>query len=916
MRVMRKLAPAFLLVVAGCVATSGPPPDPSSTPGVHGLTIEEEATILALEDRREHDPAITAAWVAHPNALHRQRIALALGRIGPHTFVDENGDDDYDAGFEYRAGVRELIALSTDPDRKVRETVAFALGEIGDRLATDTLFLLAQDADGAVAGEAVEALSKLTNDPGWVSTYQQRFIWLTLEPWPEGVRAHALRFLFRFDTDIVSKAAMDALSSPSPILRQEATYSLSRRGYEPARPQLELLLSDPNVLTRMYAAAALGRIADAASMPALVAALGDVHPWIRTNAAVALSRVLEKDPRLARPDDLPRIMAAADDPDPGVRAVMIDVLALYGKTLGGARTRFVRSLRNGTLSERELAAASTVRRFRPENLERWKFEPFPTAIVRALEYSGPWKEWRSQFYTHENPAIRAAAIRAIPRGNEEAEGEVIAAALDDEDVIVRATAIEKYVEAAMSWKEAASVDPDAPRPRARTTGVPRIPLPRSITDPVAGMPGSEPKPRPAPVVTAPKPLPKRVTIEDIRAAIAEAKEGLNARITLLQGMEERERSSELNDARLAAIRAVVKLQDLPGRRAYLRGLLTDRDPVVRRVAADLFVEEIGADRPRYTPLPVERPGSEYEEIVRWSREPHTATIHLPRGNIELVLLAQNAPMTAWNFAQLATKKFYDDTSFMRVVPNFVIQGGDPRNDQNGGPGYAIVDEINLQKYTRGAVGMALSGPDTGGSQFFIAHSPQPHLDGGYTIFARVYDGMTSVVDQVERGDRVTTITIDEKAAPGQQEASIANVSLPLFIGDVTSDRLLEAVPGYAEAMSQYAPDATVLEMMKMYVKPNDRIEVYMGTWCDDSQREVPKLLRIVTDLATSHDVKIPLTITAVDRGKQMPAKALAGKDLQRVATVIYYRGKRELGRIVEQPVSLMEDDLLALAATE
>ena len=118
-------------------------------------------------------------------------------------------------------------------------------------------------------------------------------------------------------------------------------------------------------------------------------------------------------------------------------------------------------------------------------------------------------------------------------------------------------------------------------------------------------------------------------------------------------------------------------------------------------------------------------------------------------------------MTAWNFAQLAQKHYFDRSSFMRVVPNFVIQGGDPRNDMEGGPGYAIRDEINLQKYTRGAVGMALSGPDTGGSQFFITHSAQPHLDGGYTIFGRISGGMAAVVDQTERGDQVETILIDQ-----------------------------------------------------------------------------------------------------------------------------------------------------------
>jgi cyclophilin family peptidyl-prolyl cis-trans isomerase len=226
---------------------------------------------------------------------------------------------------------------------------------------------------------------------------------------------------------------------------------------------------------------------------------------------------------------------------------------------------------------------------------------------------------------------------------------------------------------------------------------------------------------------------------------------------------ESERTASMNDARLAAIRGVAEWER-PKRLSFLRGLLSDSDPVVRRLASDLIVEKLKQPRPAYTPLAVSRPQSDYEEIVRWSRNPHTATIHMTRGNIEVMLLPMDAPMTAWNFAQLAQKKYFDNTSFMRVVPNFVIQGGDPRNDMNGGPGYAIRDEINLQKYTRGAVGMALSGADTGGSQFFITHSPQPHLDGGYTIFGRVTEGMNGVVDQTERGDRVQTITIDERSS--------------------------------------------------------------------------------------------------------------------------------------------------------
>ena len=121
-------------------------------------------------------------------------------------------------------------------------------------------------------------------------------------------------------------------------------------------------------------------------------------------------------------------------------------------------------------------------------------------------------------------------------------------------------------------------------------------------------------------------------------------------------------------------------------------------------------------------------------------------------------------MTAWNYATLARKGYFDHNTFMRVVPNFVVQTGDPRNDQNGGPGYSIRDEINTQKYTRGAVGMALSGPDTGGSQYFVTHSAQPHLDGGYTIFGRVTGGMSEVVDGIERGDEILSVSVDRGRA--------------------------------------------------------------------------------------------------------------------------------------------------------
>src|SRR5436853_6808205 len=110
----------------------------------------------------------------------------------------------------------------------------------------------------------------------------------------------------------------------------------------------------------------------------------------------------------------------------------------------------------------------------------------------------------------------------------------------------------------------------------------------------------------------------------------------------------------MNDARTAAISSI-------NDEAFLRSLLSDKDPVVRRIAADLIEEKLKKNRPQFTPLPV---SADYAQIVEWSRAPHTATIHMPRGNIEMTLLVQDAPVTTWNFAQLARKHYFDNTTFM------------------------------------------------------------------------------------------------------------------------------------------------------------------------------------------------------------------------------------------------------------
>ncbi len=137
----------------------------------------------------------------------------------------------------------------------------------------------------------------------------------------------------------------------------------------------------------------------------------------------------------------------------------------------------------------------------------------------------------------------------------------------------------------------------------------------------------------------------------------------------------------------------------------------------------------------------------------------SARIFTTQGEIRVALAAEDAPYTVWNFARLAEDGYYDGLAFHRVVPDFVIQTGCPRGDGWGGPGYEIPDEINPLPYGEGVVGMALSGPDTGGSQWFVTLSPQPHLDGTYTVFGRVTYGMRAA-SAVQMGDTIERIVIE------------------------------------------------------------------------------------------------------------------------------------------------------------
>jgi len=226
-----------------------------------------------------------------------------------------------------------------------------------------------------------------------------------------------------------------------------------------------------------------------------------------------------------------------------------------------------------------------------------------------------------------------------------------------------------------------------------------------------------------------------------------------------------------DDAAVAAVDALGALTraGVPAVHDFFARFQRSHDPVVRQHVA----AQLGPDWGPVFPVETGRAPSFYEDIVRRLVAPVLAGGPRPRvrvlttggddrsvqdqpGAIVLELDAADAPLTVENFLTLVRRRYFDGDRWHRVVPDFVVQDGDPQGDGNGGPGWAIRDELSPASYLRGTLGMALSGPDTGGSQWFIALSPQPHLDANYTIFGRVVAGW-NVLDHVQQDHLIRAI---------------------------------------------------------------------------------------------------------------------------------------------------------------
>jgi cyclophilin family peptidyl-prolyl cis-trans isomerase len=211
------------------------------------------------------------------------------------------------------------------------------------------------------------------------------------------------------------------------------------------------------------------------------------------------------------------------------------------------------------------------------------------------------------------------------------------------------------------------------------------------------------------------------------------------------------------------VTALAAGKDAPGGAALLDVATRDPSRAVRLQAAAALRAQA-----REAPAPgeesVERPPLDYR-LAMAPYDPGGQALYTPRlilhtraGRIEVHLNVVEAPLASATYVALARQGFFNGLTFHRVVPGFVIQGGDPRGDGTGGPGFTLRDEVGQRPYGRGVVGIALAGKDTGGSQLFITLAPQPHLDGTYPVLGWVAEGM-DVVDRIQPGDVIERVEV-------------------------------------------------------------------------------------------------------------------------------------------------------------
>ena len=617
------------------------------------------------------------------------------------------------------------------PNPAVRRQGALAAGRIGDAAAVDLLLPALNDSAALVQAAAAFALGLLKDAraiPALLRTIA------SVAPTDQGApQLEAVTAIAKIGGDDGARALRDVIASGAPTAAppvvNAALLESWRLGTHAPVADLVRFTDATDAATRWRALYSLARSRAKEGAAPLVRALSDPDPQTRTVAARGINKALLDSARLDSREAIAGLRRLLDDGDAHIRINALRSLASFRDSgLARAAVPLLADRDIGVQVQAEttlgvlrgsaaLAAlrprlASSVFALRRQALIAVAQADSAAGIAAALPVSrdGDWR-WRSV------AAESFGAARARDR---------LEAQLADTDGRVVAQALQML-------QRIVPPDDSALLPRAR---------------------GLLSHPDPAVRSEAADLVARHPSIDDVDLLVAAYK---------------RAEGDPFNDARLSAISALGAIAGSSGAgRVRVAALFVSAIPrpddyLVRRLAADTVPDTRDVWGP-VLPVATGRTMADYREIARrWlapalgGANPHIF-LETDRGRLDIELLPAEAPITVAVFLGLVDRRFFDGLRWHRVVPNFVVQDGDPRGDGWGGPGPAFVlrDEVNPIRYETGSVGMALSGPNTGSSQYFITHSAQPHLDGIYTIFGRVVGGV-DVLNAIGQGDRIRSI---------------------------------------------------------------------------------------------------------------------------------------------------------------
>ncbi len=701
--------------------------------------------IVKSEDARVYDKSLDDLLKSLDPVI-KTRAALAAGRIGND------------------AAIPTLISLlASDASSQVRTMAAFALGEIESVKAADAILsaLRDQKTPDAVRARLVEAAGKIAAANPKSEQYKTfgEAILDTLQT--EDKRgAKQNREVVRFaitaalrarpaETDFV---VAKFLTNLDPRIRSDAANTLARVQAKNANDALRaMLLTDNDPNARANAARALGAAVDKTAFNLLLnAATEDDDSRVRVSAIrslAAMKDIAAAEPLLEHGEMLLTAYRQTKKPTfiPNELSEFIEVAVTLGRLLTNTRNeRAVNLFREFGKIDKGHSAEVYIARLRvspgrgdntePPDLTHWRQYSTISQIVGEFASLEPTNDEDRKRKAEAPDILRPLAKTFLSdKLDSKTDAAVILAAPDT----LRAFARFKTADLAELLREAIE-NKDV---QIRATA--------------ASLLGDLP--------------PSKENIEALKKAFSMAMA-----------------SDKLeNDAQLASLDALFKLNKreaiplmwiasnapdyLLRKRAieYLKE--TQLDPALANVAVEGAVDPKKLHLKRYVSGSklgqILNSDADYRRAIGRKNGTTKAVFTTEKGVFTIDFLPEEAPLTVDNFIKLARANYFNGLEVHRVVPNFVMQDGDPRGDGNGGPGWSIRCEVNMLEYGRGAVGMALSGKDTGGSQWFVTHAPQPHLDGGYTVFGQVNETGMKVVDNIVRGDKIISVKIVQGSSP-------------------------------------------------------------------------------------------------------------------------------------------------------